>query len=167
MPLNPHTVPLAFQSALGGIRAGGTQADIGAIAKELMAKFPTDPPTPFVSYLNIVRQADQAWRSGADLDIRPNDPHTIRGVPIDPSIGPGNPRFAYTVIVTAHRQDGTKTDTRIIVRSSDPMSYEDIRQQAESAVSNGVQESSSNPDGVRGNGVTHYTVTVVSAGRSR
>lgn len=167
MPLDYHQYALAYQSALASVRQGGTFTDIGAVAKELASKFPSTAGDGYLYYLNIVQAADRNWRQASVYESDPTATPTGRAVPIDPTIGPSQEAYAWRVVVVAHRSDGTTTETLTVVRSDGPLSGDEIETLATNAVREGIQESSTNPRGIRGPGVTHYTATIVSAGRRR
>lgn len=167
MPLPFHSYGLAYQSALASIRSEGTGADIGEIARNLASKYPSGQNDPYVYYLNIVQAADRNWRQSTAMEAEPGAVHAGRSVPIDPSIGPGSELYAYRVVVVANHTDGTKTETLTVVRSDVPLAGEHVQALAIEAVGEGIQESSSNPRGLRGPTVTDYQAVIVGAGRRR
>lgn len=167
MPLNSFDYAEAFHSALSAVRASGSQADIGQIAKDIRRKLGSPADEPWNTWLNIAMAADRTWRQSTELNADPSTVHAARDYPVDPTILPGQDRFAWRVAVTFVQPDGTPKDTLVIIRDAGPLSGEAVERLAILAVQMGIQESDTNPGRLKINRSADMTATVVSAGQQR
>jgi len=135
MPLNPTQLAEVYTSALGSIRAGRGDADLGEVARSLWQRLA--PTEPFANFWTVVQAADRNWRESTELNANTTAVPRPRDVPIDPTINSSDGAFGYRVVVTVTDAQGQSIDTVVMVYSDRPLAGEEVMALAASEVMSG------------------------------
>lgn len=157
-----------YLSALGAIQRGGEYSDDAAVARMVRAKFGTEPPTSYLSYLNIVRQARKASEAAGKMEADPTKPLGQSQTPATPSTAQSGSRYEYRIVIVADPGNGGEVfRTAVTVTSETPLSQQDLvaigvemfnRQNLERDYRNRIGRLGANPA---------IDVIVTAAGRTR
>lgn len=161
--MDEATYALLFASALGSIRRDGANVDPREVSERLRD---SNPAFAGMNLTEFRRIFDRAYATAAQAGTM-NDATTvvepISSYPIDPTIGPGQPRLAWRVAVKWDDGRGNKGETLVYVRSNESQTAEDVYAAAIRDVMLGIQESET-PRG-EPRGTPDYSAHIITGGR--
>lgn len=130
MALPPALTDVVFTSTLGQLRRNRGNIDTRAVALEFYRGQRTPDQFKYSEFLAVVNRADAAYDAGRTLQAMQTGILTNASHGEDPTIRPGDPEYAYRVIVRVNFGRGESVETLVIVTSNQPLSSDQIRSRA-------------------------------------
>lgn len=130
MALPPALADPVFTRTVSLLRNNRGVVDLRELAADFWRADRGIPPRNISEYRAVVNRADAAYRAGITLEGMPAGILQPGSHAQDPTIRPGEPSYAYRTIVQVRYGRGNQVETLVIVRSSQPLASDDIRQRA-------------------------------------